>query len=85
MAVNYANALAKQIDFFRIAVSRKEGALVNQIDEKCFLFVLNRKRVIDLKALLLRNYVRVHKVTVVHAHSTSFLAFFLKLICPSLK
>jgi glycosyltransferase involved in cell wall biosynthesis len=87
MAVNYANALAKQIDFSGLVVSRKEGALVNQIDDSVSYLFLNRKRVIDFNALFkLRNYVGVHKVTVVHAHSTSFfLAFLLKLICPSIK
>jgi glycosyltransferase involved in cell wall biosynthesis len=87
MAVNYANALAKQIDFSGLVVSRKEGALANQIDESVSYLFLNRKRIIDFNAMFkLRNYVRVHKVKVVHAHSTSFfLAFLLKLICPSIK
>jgi glycosyltransferase involved in cell wall biosynthesis len=87
MAVNYANALAKQIDFSGLAVSRKEGALVNQIDEGVSYLFLNRKNVIDFKALYtLRKYIRVNSVTLVHAHSTSFfLAFLLKLICPSIK
>jgi glycosyltransferase involved in cell wall biosynthesis len=87
MAVNYANALAKQVDFSGLVVSRKEGRLVNQIDEGVSYLFLDRNRVIDFKALFkLRNYVEVNKVTVVHAHSTSFfLAFLLKLICPSIK
>jgi glycosyltransferase involved in cell wall biosynthesis len=87
MAVNYANGLAKQIDFSGLVVSRKEGPLVNQIDEPVSYLFLNRKRVIDFKALFkLRNYVVLHKVSVVHAHSTSFfLAFLLKLIHPSIK
>lgn len=87
MAVNYANALAEQIEFSGLVVSRKEGPLLNQIDEEVSYFFLNRKRVVDFKALLkLRNYVEVHKVEVVHAHSTSFfLAFLLKLIHPSIK
>jgi glycosyltransferase involved in cell wall biosynthesis len=87
MAVNYANALAKQIDFSGLVVSRKEGPLVNQIDEDVSYLFLNRNRVIDFKALFkLRNYVEVHKVTIVHAHSTSFfLAFLLKLISPSIR
>ena len=87
MAVNYANALAKQIDFSGLVVSRKEGPLVNQIDEGVSYFFLNRKSVFDFKALFkLRNYVVLHKVTLVHAHSTSFfLAFLLKVLCPSIK
>jgi glycosyltransferase involved in cell wall biosynthesis len=87
MAVNYANALAKQIDFSGLAVSRKEGALVNQIDEGVSYLFLNRNRVIDFKALFkLRNYIVLHKVTIIHAHGTSFfLAFLLKLVHPSIK
>ncbi|MFE3871868.1 glycosyltransferase [Flavobacterium sp. ZS1P70] len=87
MAVNYANALAKQIEFSGLVVSRKEGPLVNQIDEGVSYLFLNRKSVFDFKALFtLRNYVLLHKVTLVHAHSTSFfLAFLLKLLCTSIK
>jgi glycosyltransferase involved in cell wall biosynthesis len=87
MAVNYANGLAKQIDFSGIVASRKEGPLLKQIDEEVSYLFLNRKRVIDFKALyLLRNYVVLHNVTLVHAHSTSFfLAFLLKLIHPPIK
>lgn len=87
MAVNYANALAKQIDFSGLVVSRKEGALVNQVDEDVSYLFLNRNKVIDFKALYtLRKYVVLHKVAVIHAHSTSFfLAFLLKLIHPSIK
>lgn len=87
MAVNYANGLAKQIDFSGLVVTRKEGALVNQIDKGVSYLFLNRNKVFDFKALFkLRNYVVLHKVTLIHAHSTSFfLAFLLKLLCPSIK
>jgi glycosyltransferase involved in cell wall biosynthesis len=87
MAVNYANALAKQIEFSGLVVSRKEGQLVNEIDEGVSYLFLNRNMIIDFKALFkLRNYVGVNRVTVVHAHSTSFfLAFLLKLFYPSIK
>jgi glycosyltransferase involved in cell wall biosynthesis len=87
MAVNYANALAKQIDFSGLVVSRKEGALVNQVDEGVSYLFLNRNRMIDFKALCrLTNYVRLNKVNLIHAHSTSFfLAFLLKVLCPSVK
>jgi glycosyltransferase involved in cell wall biosynthesis len=87
MAVNYANALAKQIDFSGLVVSRKVGPLVNQVDDGVPYLFLDRNNVIDFIALCrLRNYVLVNRVTVVHAHSTSFfLAFLLKLLCPSIK
>jgi glycosyltransferase involved in cell wall biosynthesis len=87
IAVNYANALAEQIDFSGLVVSRKEGALFNQIDEGVSYLFLNRKNVIDFKALLkLRNYVIANQVTLIHAHGTSFfVAVLLKLIYPKVK
>ncbi|CAM4143329.1 glycosyltransferase [Flavobacterium sinopsychrotolerans] len=87
MAVHYANALTKYITFSGLVVTRKDGALYSQIDPKVSYLYLNKKKTIDFKALfVLRNYVLQHKVTVVHAHSSSFfLAFLLKLTLPSLK
>jgi len=48
---------------------------------------LNKKGIIDLKALsTLRKFVVKNEVEIIHAHSTSFfLAFLLKLFCPSIK
>ena len=87
MAVHYANALAARIEFSGLVVTRKEGALDSQIDAKVSYLYLNKKKTVDFKALfVLRNYVRQHNVTIVHAHSTSFfLAFLLKVTMPSLK
>lgn len=87
MAVNYANALAEAIDFSGLVVTRKEGALLNQVSPKVSYLYLNKKGMIDLKALSrLRKFVIENKVEIVHAHSTSFfLAFLLKLIRPSIK
>ena len=87
MAVSYANALADAIDFSGLVATRKEGPLLNQIDEKVSYLFLNKKSLIDFKSLLrLRRFVKQNKVTHVQAHSTSFfLAFLLKLSCPSLQ
>jgi glycosyltransferase involved in cell wall biosynthesis len=87
MAVSYANALADTIDFSGLVVTRKEGPLLNQIDEKVSYLFLNKKGLIDFKAVLrLRRFVKQHKVTHVQAHSTSFfLAFLVKLSCPLLQ
>ena len=87
MAVSYANALATKIEFSGLVVTRKEGSLLNQIDKKVSYLYLNKKRAIDFDALLrLRSYVIQNKVEIVHAHSTSFfLAFLLKVVCPSVK
>jgi glycosyltransferase involved in cell wall biosynthesis len=87
MAVSYANALADTIDFSGLVASRKEGPLLNQIDKKVSYLFLNKKGLIDFKAVLrLRCFVKKNKVTHVQAHSTSFfLAFLVKLSCPSVQ
>jgi glycosyltransferase involved in cell wall biosynthesis len=87
MSVNYANALADTIDFSGLVVTRKEGPLLDQVNNKVSYLYLNKKGTIDWKALsTLRKFVLENKVEVVHAHSTSFfLAFLLKLSCPFLK
>ena len=87
MAVNYANALADAIEFSGLVATRKEGPLLNQVNSKVSYFYLNKKGTIDLESLFrLRKFALENKVEIVHAHSTSFfLAFLLKLSCPSLK
>jgi glycosyltransferase involved in cell wall biosynthesis len=87
MAVSYANALSEQIAFSGLAVSRKEGPLKEQLDPRiCYLF-LDKKSALDPKALLrLRKWVKRNKITIVHAHSTSFfLAFLLKMSYPRIQ
>lgn len=86
MAVNYANALATEIPFSGLVTTRKEGSLKGELKDQVYYLFLNKKRSLDFKAVLrLRNYVVQHKVTVVHAHGTSFfIAFLLKLLSPSL-
>jgi glycosyltransferase involved in cell wall biosynthesis len=85
MAVNYANALADEIDFSGLVTTRKEGDLLNQISPKVTYLFLNKKRQLDVPAVFrLRSFVKKNKVTHIHAHSTSFfLAFLLKILCPS--
>ncbi len=87
MAVNYANALVDTLGFSAIVATRKEGALLEQIDSKVTYLFLNKKRQLDFGALWrLRSFVSLHSITHIHAHSTSFfMAFLLKLTLPSLK
>jgi glycosyltransferase involved in cell wall biosynthesis len=87
MAVNYANGLVNKIEFSGLVVTRKEGALLNQIDAAVPYLFLKKKTAFDLKSLLhLRKFVVDNKVEIVHAHSTSFFnAFLLKLSCPKVK
>ena len=87
MAVNYANVLAVTINFSGLVTTRKEGPLLNQVNNKVSYLCLNKKGTIDLKAISkLRKFVIKNKVELIHAHSTSFfLAFLLKLSFPSVK
>jgi glycosyltransferase involved in cell wall biosynthesis len=87
MAVNYANALAVEIEFSGLVTTRKEGTLLDQINQNVSYLFLNKKRQMDIGALLrLRSFVLKNKVTHIHAHSTSFfLAFLLKIIHPTVK
>jgi glycosyltransferase involved in cell wall biosynthesis len=87
MALNYANALSKDIKFSGLIATRKEGLLLNQIDEKVSYLFLNKKKKIDLKALsTARNYIKNNKIDVIHAHSSSFfLAVLIKLTYPKVE
>lgn len=87
MAVNYANALANQIDFSGLVSTRKEGALQLQLESKVSYFFLNKKSTLDLSALWrLKNYVRDNKIECVQVHSTSFfMALLLKLLCMDIQ
>ncbi len=87
MAVNYANALAKEVEFSGLVATRKEGPLFNQISKNVSYLYLNKKGTIDLKAIFaLRKFIIENKVEIIHAHSTSFfIAILLKLIYPKVK
>lgn len=87
MAVNYANSLSKRIAFSGLVTTRNEGVLKNQLDVGVPYLFLNRKNRIDIKAILkLRQFVKLNKVSIVHAHGTSFfMAVLLKLIVFKIK
>lgn len=87
MAVNYANALAKKIDFSGLVTTRAEGNLKNNISVKVSYLFLERKRTLDINAVFrLKRYCKQNDVDYVHAHSSSFfIAVLLKLIYPGIK
>jgi glycosyltransferase involved in cell wall biosynthesis len=87
MAVNYANSLAKRIEFSGIIATREEGVLKKQLTDKVGYLFLRKKRVLDFAAFWrLRKYCKVNKIDYVHAHGSSyFSAFFLKLIYPKIQ
>lgn len=82
MAINYANALANHIDFSGIVATRKEGNLKYQIHPNVSYIFLNRKKTIDLKAVLtLKKYCKENKITHLQPHSSSyFTALLVKLV-----
>lgn len=87
MAVNYANALSKNITFSGLITTRKEGLLLSQIDEKVSYLFLAKKKRIDLKAIFgARRYIKKNDVDVIQAHSSSFfIAVLIKLSYPKVK
>lgn len=87
MAVNYANALANEIEFSGLIATRKEGALVSQINSNVEYLFLKRENTFDIGALLrLVAYVKTNNVTIIQAHSTSiFIVFLLKIFCPKIR
>ncbi|SNR36471.1 glycosyltransferase [Lutibacter flavus] len=86
MAVNIANGLNKIGVNSHLCVTRKEGDLKNSIVKGVGYLFLNKKRSLDLKAILkLNSYAKSHQINTIHAHSSSFfIAVQLKLINPFL-
>ncbi|RTZ02937.1 glycosyltransferase [Flavobacterium sp. RSP49] len=87
MAISYANALAKKIEFAGLVVTRNEGPLLHQIDADVSYLYLNKKHTFDLRSVLkLKSFVKQNKITIAHAHGTSFFtAVLLKLTYPKIK
>lgn len=87
MAVNLANALLKRVEGSHLCATRDEGTLKSSVNQDVGYLFLNRKRTIDIGALLrLRSYIKTHQIDVIHAHSSSFfIAVLVKLLVPRLK
>jgi glycosyltransferase involved in cell wall biosynthesis len=87
MAVNYANSLAKKIEFSGLVATRNEGPLLKQINKNVDYLFLNKARVIDFKSVIrLRHYIVKNKITILQAHSSSFfIAVLVKLVYPKVK
>ncbi len=86
MAVNYANMLSKDTPAF-ICATRSEGLLKNTINSKVNYMFLNKKHILDIKAVKqLHNYIKKNEINIVHAHSTSFfLATIIKILNTRIK
>jgi len=87
MAINYANALLKEISFSGLVVTRKEGDLKNRLEEGVDYLFLNRSKTIDWRAVFkLRAYCKKNKVAFLQPHSSSyFLVFLVKLVYPKIQ
>jgi len=86
MAVNIANGLSEVAIESHICTTRLEGDLKIKIAPSVGYIFLNKKNVIDIKAIKkLHNYIKENKITIIHAHSSSyFTAFLIKLVQPKL-
>lgn len=87
MAVNYANALAAEIEFSGLVSTRAEGSLKSELLDSVDYLFLNKRKTIDKNAILnCRRYCVENKIDIIHAHSTSyFLAVLVKLLLPKIK
>jgi glycosyltransferase involved in cell wall biosynthesis len=87
MAVNYANALSKRIEFSGLVPTRAEGSLKNQVEPGVDYFFLAKRHTLDFGAVRrMINYCKKNKINYIHAHSTSyFLAILVKFFCPKVK
>ncbi|VAW22805.1 Alpha-1,4-N-acetylgalactosamine transferase PglH [hydrothermal vent metagenome] len=87
MAVNIANGLADKGVQSHICVTRLEGSLKSKIASSVGYLFLNKKNILDLKALKkLNKYIRENKIGIIHAHSSSyFFAFLIKIRIPKVK
>ena len=87
MAVNIANGLVENSLKSFLCATRLEGDLKTKVNNQVGYLFLNKKHTIDFKALMtLKNYIKSNKISVVHAHSSSyFFAFLIKMILPKIK
>lgn len=87
IAVHYANALAEDISFSGLVVTRLEGPLQKQLNSDVSYLYLKKKHSIDLMALWrLFQFVKKNNINAIQAHGTSyFFAVLLKCFCPRLQ
>lgn len=87
VAVNIANALAKNIDGSFLCATREEGILKSSIDSSVIYYFLKKKSIVDIREIVnLNKFLRNNKIDLIHAHSTSFfIAVILKLLNSNVK
>jgi len=87
MAVNIANGLNEKGVESHICTTRLEGELKTKIKSEVGYLFLNKKRIIDFKALKrLYNYIKINEIQIIHAHSSSyFYGFLIKLVVKDIQ
>lgn len=87
MAVTFANVLCDEIDTSYLCTTREEGILKQSLDFRVKYLYLKKQSSIDVNAIYkLMAFVKREKITVIHAHSTSyFLATMVKLLYPKIQ
>ncbi|WP_412984482.1 glycosyltransferase [Pontimicrobium sp. IMCC45349] len=89
MAVNLANGLGthKQIDKSFLCTTRAEGLLKSSVNNDVGYLFLDKKKALDIKSILkLNKFIKQNKITIIHAHSTSFfIATIVKLLNGNVK
>jgi len=75
VSVNYANAISDEEEFVSFhCCTREEGMLKGFLSENVETFFMNKKSSMDFFShLKLIKYIRKNKISIIHAHSTSFL------------
>jgi glycosyltransferase involved in cell wall biosynthesis len=87
LAINIANGLSEQKIESHLCATREEGVLKENLHIDVGYIFLNKKNIIDFKAIIkIHKYVRKHRISIIHAHSTSsFIAVCVKIINPKIK
>ncbi|MFY0604295.1 MAG: glycosyltransferase [Flavobacteriaceae bacterium] len=87
LAVNIANSLKKKGVYSSLCATRKEGKLKSVLNNDVAYLYLERKKIIDIKAIIkLLKFISKHKITTIHAHSSSlYVSTIVKICRPKLK
>ncbi|WP_289045576.1 glycosyltransferase [uncultured Olleya sp.] len=73
VAVNYANGLLGSVDGSYLCATRAEGLLKSNVNKRVGYLFLKKTKTLDFKAIwALHRFVKKEKITLIHAHSTSY-------------
>ena len=86
IAVTFANALTEHLEQSYLCTTRKEGTLKSSLQKDVAYIFLNKKKTLDINAVFrLKKFLKSEKISIVHAHSTSyFFATLVKIVYPKI-